>query len=104
MSKNHRSVTALQAAHENPSLAQLADLSAESKRRLQSLDELIPKSIHGRIQPGPIDGGTWCLLVENSAVAAKVRQLLPELQAQLRVKRFNVTSIRIKIQTKADSA
>ena len=41
----------------------------------------------------------WCLLVANNAVAAKVRQLLPDLTAHLRTKGWNVTQIRLKVSS-----
>jgi ethanolamine ammonia-lyase small subunit len=38
------------------------------------------------------------LLLDNNAVAAKVRQLLPSLEAHLRSKGWEITSIRLKVQ------
>jgi len=104
MSKNHRSVTALQAAHESPTLAHLADLSAESKARLKSIDGLIPKGLQSSIQAGPIEGSVWCLILDNNAVAAKLRQLTPAIQAHLRSKGWEVTSIRLKVQMSSPAA
>jgi ethanolamine ammonia-lyase small subunit len=40
------------------------------------------------------------LLVSSNAVAAKLRQLLPALQAHLNNKGLGVTSIRIKVQNR----
>jgi ethanolamine ammonia-lyase small subunit len=47
-----------------------------------------------------MDEGCWCLLVSSNAVAAKLRQLLPSLQAHLLQKGLAVTSIRIKVQSR----
>ena len=96
--KNHRSLSALQAAQESPALAHLAQLAAESRARLQSLEGLLPRTLMKSIQAGPIEGGTWCLILENNAVAAKLRQLMPAVQAHLRSKGWEVTSIRLKVQ------
>jgi ethanolamine ammonia-lyase small subunit len=52
------------------------------------------------IQAGPIEDGAWCLLVSSNAVAAKLRQLLPALQAHLNSKGLGVASIRIKVQNR----
>ncbi|WP_293660678.1 hypothetical protein [Rhodoferax sp. OV413] len=104
MSKNHRSVTALQAARESPTLARLADLSDESKARLRSIGVLIPKGLQNSIQAGPIEGPVWCLILENNAVAAKLRQLIPAIQAHLRSKGWEVTSIRLKVQMSSPAA
>lgn len=98
MIRNHRSVTALQAAHESPALAHLALLAAESSARLKSIESLVPKPLLKSIQAGPIDGTVWCLILENNAVAAKLRQLMPALEAHLRSKGWEVTAIRLKVQ------
>jgi hypothetical protein len=98
MIRNHRSVTALQAAHESPTLSHLSALTKESSARLKSLESLIPSALLKNIKPGPIEGSTWCLLLDNNAVAAKLRQMMPALQAHLRSKGWEVTSIRIKVQ------
>ncbi|WP_296509215.1 DciA family protein [Rhodoferax sp.] len=98
MIRNHRSITALQAAHESPTLSHLAALAKESSARLQSLQGVIPSPLLRYIKAGPIEGSTWCLLLENNAVAAKLRQLMPALQAHLRSKGWEVTSIRLKVQ------
>nr|WP_315465359.1 hypothetical protein [uncultured Rhodoferax sp.] len=103
MIRNHRSVTALQAAHESPTLAYLAALTEESAARLKSIQSLIPKSLQSSIKAGPIDGPVWCLILENNAVSAKLRQLMPAIQAHLRSKGWEVTSIRLKVQMSSPS-
>ena len=52
------------------------------------------------IRSGPIDGETWCLLVDSNAAAAKLRQLAPALLAHLRTKGWAVTNLRLKVQIK----
>jgi len=105
MTQNRRNQTlsVLQASQNSPTFARLSDLALESSARLKSIESLIQVSLRSSIHPGPIDGTTWCLLVRNNAVAAKVRQLLPIFQAHLRSKGWEVTAIRIKIQTSPDS-
>lgn len=93
-----RSVTLLQATQESPMLAKLSSLATESVARLKAVESLIPSNLRASIKPGPIDGTTWCLIVDNNASAAKIRQLLPALQAHLRVKGWEVNSIRLKVQ------
>jgi hypothetical protein len=95
---HHRAVSVLQASQESPTLARLSELAAESSARLQSLKGIIPRSLQGSIQAGPIDGNEWCLLISNTAVASKVRQLLPAMQAHLRTKGWEVNAIRLKVQ------
>lgn len=72
----------------------------ESSERLLAIRSLLPAPLRAGIQAGPIEDGTWCLLVSSNAVAAKLRQLLPALQAHLNSKSMGVTSIRIKVQNR----
>jgi hypothetical protein len=98
MNRRSRSVTVLQATQDSPTLARLADLAMDSSARLKSIQPLIPPALRSAIQAGPLEGGAWCLLLDNNAVAAKVRQLLPSLEAHLRSKGWEITSIRLKVQ------
>ena len=99
MNRRNHSVTLLQASQEAPALAHLYQLAAESTARLTSIQPLLPVALRASVRAGPIDGASWCLLLDNGAVAAKIRQLLPALQAHLRSKGCNVDAIRLKIQT-----
>jgi hypothetical protein len=78
----------------------LADLVRESSARLQAIRSLLPAPLRASVQAGPIEDGCWCLLVSSNAVAAKLRQLLPALQAHLSLKGLSVSSIRIKVQNR----
>jgi hypothetical protein len=91
-------VTLQPAADESPTLARLAQLARESGERLKAVESLIPASLRPAVRPGPIDGPAWCLLVESSAAAAKLRQVLPALVAHLGDAGWEVTSIRLKVQ------
>jgi hypothetical protein len=86
-----------QAAEESPTLARLAQLARESGERLRAIEPLIPAALRSSIRPGPIEGGTWCLLVDSNAAAAKLRQLLPLLQRKLSNQGWEVTAIRLKL-------
>ncbi|MDP1888161.1 DciA family protein, partial [Polaromonas sp.] len=65
--------------------------------RLKAVESLIPEALRPAIQAGPIEDGTWCLLVNSNAAAAKLRLLLPLIQSRLIDKGWKVTSIRLKI-------
>ena len=67
--------------------------------RLKSIESLLPGPLRSAVHPGPIEGSVWCLLLDNNAVAAKLKQLLPMLQAHLRSKGWEVTAIRLKVKT-----
>jgi hypothetical protein len=96
--RNHP-VTLLQAAEDSPTLARLAELARESGERLKAIEPLIPVALRPAVKAGPIDGGAWCLLVGNNAAAAKLRQILPALQGRLLDCGWQVTSIRLKVQS-----
>ena len=97
MIRRHDPVPLHVAAEESPTLARLAQLARESGERLQAIESLIPAPLRARVRPGPIDGTGWCLLVEGNAAAAKLRQLLPVLQAKLNSRGWQVTAIRLKV-------
>ncbi len=98
---NHRnhSYTLLQATQDSPALARLSELAMESTARLKSIEGLIPASLRPSVHAGPIDGTVWCLLLDNNAIAAKIRQLVPTLEDHLRAKGWTVSAIRLKVQT-----
>ena len=97
--RRHHPVTLLQAAEDSPTLARLTELARESSDRLEAVQSLIPTALRASIKAGPIDGPAWCLLVSNGAAAAKLRQILPALQARLLDRGWQVTSIRLKVQS-----
>lgn len=90
MHRRHHAVTLQQAADESPMLAQLAALTLESSERLRAVESLVPPALRPALQAGPIDGSTWCIVVKSNAAAAKLRQLLPAMQAHLRSKGWQV--------------
>lgn len=97
MTRRNQPVTAHEAAGESPTLARLAQLARESGERLKAIESSIPAPLRASIRPGPIEGTTWCLLVDGSAAAAKLRQLLPVFQQKLSSRGWEVTSIRLKV-------
>jgi hypothetical protein len=97
--RRHHPVSLLQAAEDSPTLARLTQLARESSERLAAVQPLIPEALRLSVQAGPIDGTVWCLLVRNNAAAAKLRQVLPALQSRLRDRGWEVTSIRLKVQS-----
>lgn len=99
MNRNLHPVTVQQAAEGSPTLARLAELARESGERLRAIESLLPAGLRSAVKAGPIEGTGWCLLVEGNAAAAKLRQVLPALQAQLCGLGWEVTAIRIRVQT-----
>ncbi|WP_367066057.1 DciA family protein [Oryzisolibacter sp. LB2S] len=99
MNRRHYAIPLQQASQESPTLARLTALTRDSSDRLKAIESLIPPMLRPAVQAGPIDGGSWCLLVSSNAAAAKLRQLLPAFQAHLRRRGWEVDSIRLKIQS-----
>ena len=92
-----QTLTVQQAAGNSPSLARLTELVRESNARLKAIEPLIPETLRPAVKAGPIDGESWCLLVNGNAAAAKIRQLTPLIQASLLRQGWKVASIRLKI-------
>jgi hypothetical protein len=99
MIRRRHAISLQQATRESETLSRLCDLAEESAQRLKSIESLLPGSLRAGVHAGPIDGAVWCLLLDNNAVAAKVKQLLPALQAHLRAKGWEISAIRLKVQT-----
>ena len=99
--RRRHAVSLLQAAEESPSLSQLAERIQASSARLNAVRALLPAALRAAVQAGPIDEGQWCLLVASNAAAAKLRQLLPDLQAHLGRQGLPVVGIRIRVQAHA---
>ncbi|WP_300559118.1 DciA family protein [Limnohabitans sp. Rim8] len=98
MQRRHQAIPLQQAAQESPALATLMDRVRDSSLRLQTVKSLLPGPLRTSVQAGPLEDGCWCLLVASNAVAAKLRQLVPALQAHLNQQGLGVATIRIKVQ------
>ncbi|MDB5930113.1 MAG: hypothetical protein JWR60_1820 [Polaromonas sp.] len=90
-------VTVHQALGDSPSLARLSERVRDSNQRFHAIEALIPTGLRAAIKAGPVDGEIWCLLVSSNAAAAKIRQLIPLMQASLIRQGWQVASIRLKI-------
>lgn len=97
MYRRHQSVTIAEASSASPTLARLAQLGRESNQRLDAIKPLLPEAIRRSVKAGPIDNSVWCLLADNSAIASKLRQFLPSMQAELSARGMQVTAIRIRV-------
>lgn len=103
MTRRHQPLSLQQATQESPMLARLSELTRDSVARLEAVRPMIPAVLRPAIQAGPIDGPNWCLIVNGNAAAAKIRQLLPAMEAHLRSKGWEVSAIRLKVQIPASS-
>ena len=98
MNRRPHSVSLQEATQESPTLARLAGFAADSAARLAAVNILIPPALRCAVRPGPIEGLSWCLILDNNSVAAKIRQLLPAMQSHLRIHGWEVNAIRLKIK------
>lgn len=83
--------------------APLASLRArlrDSAERLEAIRSSLPGPLRTQVLPGPVDDDGWSLLAANGSVAAKLRQLKPRLEAVLVERGWQVSSIRIRVQSK----
>ena len=70
-----------------------------SQARLDALADVLPGLLRQHLRAGPLDDDGWTILAANSAVASKLRHLLPTLAETLVAKGWQATSIRIKVQS-----
>ena len=99
MRRSNTSFSVLQASMDSPTLAHLVDLSAQSSACLRSVSPLLPAGLRPGVQAGPIESQVWCLLVDSTAIAAKLRQLQPLLLERLAREGHDITAIRLKVRT-----
>ena len=101
MQRRHQAIPLQQAAQESPTFALLASRIQASSARMQAIQSLLPAALRASVQAGPIEEGQWCLLAKSNAVAAKLRQCVPALQAHLQSQGLPVSAIRIKVQSRS---
>jgi hypothetical protein len=82
-------------------LGQLMARLQASRQRFETIRNLLPPELQAAVRPGPLDDAGWSLLAEGSAAAAKLRQMLPRLQAQLLQAGLDQPPVRVKVQPRA---
>lgn len=98
MRRSNTSFSVLQASMDSPTLARLVDLSTQSSACLKSIAPLLPWAMRSGVQAGPIEDRVWCLLVDSTAIAAKLRQLQPLLLERLAREGHDINAIRVKVR------
>ena len=87
-----------QALQQSAPLARLQLLLQDSNARFAAIRPGLPPAMTAHVKPGPVDEAGWSLLAANAAVAAKLRQLQPRLEALLREQGWQICEIRVKVQ------
>jgi hypothetical protein len=80
-------------------LALLRQRLQDSKARFAAIQDLLPIALARHVKPGPVDDESWSLFAANASVAAKLRQLVPRLEERVRQRGWQVSAIRIRIQS-----
>jgi len=80
-------------------LARLKELLRESNARFAAIAPHLPAGLEQHIRPGPVTDDGWTLMAANASVAAKLRQLLPRLEVELKNRGLQASVIRIRIQS-----
>ena len=81
-------------------LALLRERLRDSEARFAAIVACLPALMAPHVRAGPVDANGWTLLVENTAVAAKLRQFEPRLQEALRRGGWAASPIRIKVNAR----
>jgi hypothetical protein len=88
-----------QALQRSEPLVRLGQLLRDSAARFDAIRPCLPAALAPHVKPGPVDELGWSLLAANASVATKLRQLQPRLEAQLKERGWEVSAIRIKVQS-----
>ena len=86
-----------EALRQSAPLADLRRRLRESAERFEVIRSSLPAGLLAHVQAGPLDAEGWTLLAANAAVAAKLKQLRPRLEAALVARGDTVTTVRIKV-------
>ena len=88
-----------QALRQSAPLARLQALMRDSNARFDAIRAGLPAALGAHVRPGPVDEAGWSLLAANASVAAKLRQLQPRLEELLRERGWELSTIRVKVQS-----
>ena len=88
-----------QVLQQSAPLARLQLLLKDSNARFDAIRTSLPAAMVPHVKPGPVDELGWSLLAANASVAAKLRQLQPRLEEILRECGWQISTIRIKVQS-----
>lgn len=91
------------AMEQAPGLHSLMDRLRMSQSCLQAVSTVLPDALRKQVQAGPLNDQEWCLLARSPAVSTKLRQLLPRMLHVLQQEGWDITHIRVKVQSVGDS-
>ncbi len=77
----------------------LRERLADSRARFDAVRDLLPGPLAEHVRPGPVDDTGWTLLAGSTAVAAKLRQLLPRIEQRLVDRGWQVSATKVRVQS-----
>ncbi len=83
----------------NSTLADLLQRMQEAQARLAAVRPALPAALRPHVRTGVLDDTGWNLVVPNGAVAAKLRQCLPQIEQALADEGWKPTAVRVKVQS-----
>jgi hypothetical protein len=86
-----------QALRDSDAMSQLSRRVRDSQARLAALQPLLPPPMRPQVKAGPVDEEGYTLLAANTAVAAKLRYLLPALEQSLAAQGWPPLPIRVRL-------
>jgi hypothetical protein len=87
------------ALRQSEPLGALLQRLRDSKARFDTIAPLMPAALAAAVKPGPLDDSAWVLLAAHASAAAKLRQLVPELQAALEAAGWSGPAIKVKVSS-----
>lgn len=86
----------------NTNFAVLTDKAKTLAMTQKVWSEIVPEPFKSATQAGNIEHKRLTVYVENGAVAAKIKLLLPSLLTKLKKQGVDITSIRVQVQVQAN--
>ncbi|WP_251971141.1 DciA family protein [Sphaerotilus microaerophilus] len=80
-------------------LLRLQQRLAAAHARMDAIRTFLPPGLAPFVKPGPVEDSGWTLFATGPAVAAKLRQMQPLLETALRQQGFEISSIKIRVQS-----
>jgi hypothetical protein len=89
------------ALRQSEPLGALLQRVRDSKARYDAIAPLMPAALAAAVKPGPLDDTAWVLLAAHASAAAKLRQMVPELQSALVQAGWPGPAIKVKVSSAA---
>lgn len=88
-----------QALQQSEALRTLQARSDLGRQRMAIIDQLLSPVMARQLRSGACDDSDWCILAPNAAIAAKLRQWLPAIAAELIAREHKTVQVRIKVSS-----